>query len=795
MKKRPLMWWIICFILGIILSEKLEWTAFTAVLIFFVAIKPWELYWKYLYPKERDDKIALYRKGIRNSTIVIICAVFASLGYLYTAYFVTSRTMEISNYITKEHEIFGTVFKEPKRGQYYYEYFLKDVIIDGKEISSNIRFQGKGKFEFGEKLKIIGKVEVPKGARNKGGFDYKKYLMTEDTFGTVKAENVQKMEYDKSLINEMEDKILFWGHIIREKCKEFAAKSLPEIEAGIERALIVGDEEGISDEINEKYIQSGMIHLLVVSGSHVAALILLAVSLLRLFGINGLKGKYAIIFLLLIYIVVTGVTPSIIRAGIAAIIILAGEIIGRQNDSLTTITLVGFLILIFNPMQIYGVGFELSFAGAGGIIIAYPIVCKWLRILPKVLKEGVAVTVAAQMFLLPIMIYNFNKIYFGGIASGMIATGLTWLIMMIGIVAFIIYLVINPIGLMINKVNLMLIDLLNLIANVFSGIEFLQVTVITPNVIEIIFYYLLLLYGLGLIKIEKKKLIWGIISMLILIIGIRLLPKDMTITAIDVGHGDSIAITAPNRSVMLIDTGPKVPGTNGPDLNHSCLAPLVPLSTSAEFLLDKGFRHVDMLVLTHFDEDHTGSAISIIQNLNVNKVAISINSKEKEEYKQLLPYLEKRNIETIFLEEGMSFSFDNAEFYVLSPKESDIASENNDSVCLMMEYLGTKTLFPGDLEEEGEEALIKSGKSLEADILKLGHHGSITSSSENFIRAVEPEIAIISVGTRFKSIPSEIVLKRMESIDAKVYRTDKMGAVEVIIPKNNNIKVITHLTE
>lgn len=252
---------------------------------------------------------------------------------------------------------------------------------------------------------------------------------------------------------------------------------------------------------------------------------------------------------------------------------------------------------------------------------------------------------------------------------------------------------------------------------------------------------------------------------------------------LDVGHGDSILITTPYRKLILIDTGDSY--SNNGKIYDSGKQTVVP------YILDNGYKKVDLLILSHLDSDHIGGLNSVIESLDVRNVGISINSQLKEEFYKVDKIIKSEKAKKLYLSKGKSFYIDGVKFEILSPAKKDsIATENNDSIVILMTYQGKKVLFMGDLEAEAEKELIENNVNLDVDILKVGHHGSITSTTEELVEKTTPLVALISVGNRFKSIPSSKVLNRLGSVYSKVYRTDKMGEIKVII-KNSKIYVNT----
>jgi competence protein ComEC len=191
-----------------------------------------------------------------------------------------------------------------------------------------------------------------------------------------------------------------------------------------------------------------------------------------------------------------------------------------------------------------------------------------------------------------------------------------------------------------------------------------------------------------------------------------------------------------------------------------------------------------LIILTHLDEDHIGGLKKIIENLDVDSVAIGRNSKNHAKLADIKNMLNKKEVELEFLSNYDNFKIDNVSFNILNPNKELSDNENNNSIVVLTEYGGIRTLFTGDLETDGEKLLIKKGEDIKADILKVGHHGSGTSTSEDFVSKVNPKVSIISVGKRFSSIPDDKVLERLSS--TKVFRTDRIGGIKVKITKDKH---------
>lgn len=250
------------------------------------------------------------------------------------------------------------------------------------------------------------------------------------------------------------------------------------------------------------------------------------------------------------------------------------------------------------------------------------------------------------------------------------------------------------------------------------------------------------------------------------------------VTMIDVGQGDSILIQLPfNRGTYLIDTGGTLRFATDEwkerkksfEVGEDVLVP---------FLKSKGITTLDKLIITHGDMDHAGGAFALMEQINVKEVVLPNIEEQSELEQRLIDKCEEIKVPVYFASQGDRWSAGNTEFVVLSPKEKTATDKNDASIVLYTELGGLKWLFTGDLGVEGEEKIIDTFKHLKVDVLKVAHHGSKTSTGEEFLEKIQPKVALISVGlnNRFGH-PHQEVVDRLKEHDIIIYRTDEQGAI------------------
>lgn len=251
--------------------------------------------------------------------------------------------------------------------------------------------------------------------------------------------------------------------------------------------------------------------------------------------------------------------------------------------------------------------------------------------------------------------------------------------------------------------------------------------------------------------------------------------NELRIYFVDVGQGDSTVIKTPKGKNVIIDGGEE----------NTVLLP---------YLLDRRINKIDYLIVSHFDSDHAGGCAQILENLTVSNLVISKQIEKTDLYNQIMLVAMKKKINIIVVKAGDKLNIDGMQLIFLHPQEELIPENgmNNNSIVFKLQYNEFSMLFTGDIEEVAEKELIKIyGNNLKSNILKVAHHGSKTSSIEEFLKQVNPQIAVIGVGRENKfGHPSSSTIENLKNINCNIYRTDRNG--EIIIKINKSIKIKTY---
>lgn len=538
--------------------------------------------------------------------------------------------------IPEEIKVEAIVISNAKEKEYKDEYIIKV-----KAINSNKKYNGtqlklsiknnKNKLEYGDKITFTGEFKEPEVQRNYGGFDYKQYLKTKKIYGLVSTNKIEKVEKGKY------NKLLIFINQINQKIVGNSNKILEKEEASLLAGILIGNKENLSKDVQESFRNSNLSHMLAVSGAHVTYVILGITFIMEKSKTNKKISKIITIVLLILFIYLTGKTPSVTRACIMAIYIIFASLIYKKPQIFASISISILIILIINPYKILDVGMQFSYGGTLGIIIFSNILKEKIK-LPEFknkrinkfityIKEMMIVSISANLIIFPIVAYHYNTISLTFFISNILAGPILGLIIILGFITIFI----SFISIQISKIPAIIlsifIKLLILIANLSESLPLSKIYVKTPSIFTIIAYYIALAIAIYLIrcrgrarlypirirrrfekiilnKLKDKKFSKRIIAIALIIVFIfqivKIMPSTLKIYFIDVGQGDSTLIITPNHKTILIDGG-------GSETNESYD---VGKNTLLPYLLDRGVTKLDYIFISHFDSDHVRTAYS-----------------------------------------------------------------------------------------------------------------------------------------------------------------------------------------
>lgn len=649
--------------------------------------------------------------------------------------------------------------------------------------------------ELGDEIIFSSKFEAPYTARNEGCFDYSQYLKTKKIAGSVMAQKENIKVVGKNKGNMFYKIITNLRNILIEK----TYKILPKNEGGLCIGLLLGEKSGISSNVENSFRQASLSHMLAISGAHISYILLGISTALTFLKIHKKITKIFIIFFLLIFMFLAGGSPSIARACIMAILNLIAEVIFRKADTFNNLGISTFIILLFNPYALLDISFQLSFGGTIGIVtfveLLYNIRLKKKGITKKkdmkvqesvtkkqekkysvfiykiliYVEQTMIMSLAANIVITPIMLYNFSSLSLVFIISNLLATPIMGICLILGMI-FMVSLIISPFAYVISIFLKPLLKIFILIAELSSKMPFSKVLMPTPKIWQIIIYYFIIIIYFFKDKLQiiyphmlknYKKLIAFCVILVIIPYLLTFIPTNKTeIYFIDVGQGDSMLIVTPSKKKVLIDGGGSEFGSF--DVGEQTLLP---------YLLNKSILSIDYILFTHFDSDHCQGLLTVLENIKVKNVIIGEQGKESENFEKFSKLVKLKKVNVITVKAGDRLKIDkDCSFEVLYP-ETDLIKQNilnNNSIVTKFWYKEYSILLTGDIEKIAEERLIRKYKDtnkLQANILKVAHHGSKSSSIQQFLDEVKPEIALIGVGEKNTfGHPNDGVIERLENL-------------------------------
>ncbi|NQV40840.1 MAG: DNA internalization-related competence protein ComEC/Rec2 [Candidatus Marinimicrobia bacterium] len=627
---------------------------------------------------------------------------------------------------------------------------------------------------------LFGRLQLnkPRDKRNPHEFDYARYLAGKDVYYEAFLEDAGEVSVyprgDTSVRLFMQD---VQGMISRHFHEYLTPRS-----AGILSALILGEKSEIEETTRNDFANTGVIHVLAVSGLHVGYVSLI---LITIFGLARLPHQIqmgCVIMGLFFYVGLTGSAPSVMRASIMASLMIVGGLLERKPDIINILASAAFIILIISPEQLNNIGFQLSFLAVLSIVTLFPVfkgMVSGLQIsrsgfgkLISPLLDLFLVSLAAQLGTLAITIFYFQKIPIISLGANLVVVPLIGVIVATGM-SFLILGSFFPILAQLWAATLEgAIDIMLWFVQFCAGADWAYITVRSIQPYELILL-LTAIFSITVIKGGKLIKFWLILVLLWLCAqSWQSLLKDphLEMVVLDVGQGDAILIHAPNGNTILIDTGLRF---GGKDMGEDVILP---------YMQYRNWSKLDLLVMTHPHNDHIGGAQFLIENIEVKKVLMPEIEYESYGYEKLCDIIDTKKIPSSSVFAGYTDStLKPIYFRVTGPRRYDHESRpsniNNTSIVIQLFYGESSVLLPGDGEERIEHDQLHLGGLLKSDLIKAPHHGSKTSSTQEYINLVKPQVCLISLGLKNKfRHPSKVTLDKYEQLGSEIHRTDLEGA-------------------
>ena len=622
------------------------------------------------------------------------------------------------------------------------------ISINKKEkVKANYYFKNKKEkirilkiIDIGDNVTIYGNLAEPEVNKTKELFNYKKYLQRNNIFYIQKTNKIVLNSKSNNIFINIKKKII-------KRCNNPYLK-----------VFILGDKSLIDKITLSNYRDLGISHLFAISGMHITLLSSILLKILKKLSIGEEKRYLIVIIILLIYLFLTGISPSILRAVLFFIFFSINKIYYFYIKNTNIYILVLIISLLYNPNYIYDVGFLYSFSISLSLIAMSDYINKYNSYLKKLFITSLISFIVS----IPITLYNFNSINTLSIIYNL------FYVPFISIIVF-------PLSIItlflpfLNSIYNYVINILEITSNALNRINFLKFNFCSLDKYFYIIYIVFIVLFLYSLKINKKK--YTLFLLLVLIIHYVYPSIDNYLYVLDVGQGDSSLLHYQNTNI-LIDTG-------GNKYNSVITNITIPI------LKKRGINRIDYLVLSHGDFDHMGEAINLVNNFKVEKVIFNCGSYNDLE-QELIKVLDKKHIK--YYSCIKELNIDKNKLYFLQTKEYD--NENDNSNVIYTELNGYKFMFIGDASVTTEKEILSKYNLPDIDVLKVGHHGSKTSSSKEFINEINPKYSIISVGKNNRyGHPNKEVLENLK--ESKIYRTDQDGSIMFKII-NNKLKIETY---
>ncbi len=625
-----------------------------------------------------------------------------------------------------------------------------------------------------------------------GSFDSPKWLKSQGLVGFGRLESFEVLSHRWTF-----DKA--FSHV-RKFLKGYFSRYLSPAESGLLIGLLAGDRSSIPDTLQNGFRRAGIVHVLAISGFHIVLISGILLLLLKATRMPHSVATAISIVLMLAYAPVTGGSPAVYRAVFMFSVVQVGLLFERKADSLNSLGVALFFLTVFDPDILWNVGFQLSAAATAGIIAfgkRSPFTAKseFLKKsrLWKFLEDGIFgaiwITLVATVSTAPFLVWSFHSLSPISILGNICVVPLVSLGMQAGIFALIL-----PVPFFASTFCQAAGFLFRISAFLVERISAVTLASITVGPFPA---WILILAGLGILTASAfRKNTWArrVSLGIFLILGGYLVWNECEkkwnarweVAVLDVGQGDCILVRSPRGEAFLVDAGVNTGKRN------------VARDRIIPFLQESGIWKLKGLIITHPDLDHFSGAEILLREFPVETLWTQECARvtEKKEWLSVLSTAMEKNVAIQDLRRGMLFRettrqgphrTSSWEMRVLHPAPFRCGETNSESIALRLEGIGGSMLLTGDLTKEGERKILATDIPLRADVLKLGHHGSKTSSSREFLEAVDPRIAIASNGRKNKfRHPHREVTERLDSLGIPLLNTSQKGTVTVTFDKNGH---------
>ena len=709
--------------------------------------------------------IATWKKNSATVAKIIATIIFFVIGAVRFYAVDNLPADDISKFEGQTVKIVGTIRDEPQikifPNETTQQRFIVEVSSAGKNSASGAIIvtsyykpeENLKPARIGDKISAEGKIKFITNYKNPGQID---------SVTRLKSDGITaRMSAGKNGVEIEQVEGSFWIKFlriiaaIREHYKESMAGVMSSEDAAAIFAMLFGGYAGLNPELVEDFATTGIVHILSVSGSHMSLLANVTAALCLILKLPRWLTLFLGIFVIGSYTLLSGMLPQVVRSACMGILVFTGTALQYENISARFLTLTALAMLINQPLLIFDISFQLSFSATAGLLYIAPELRILMRELPRWVSTPAAMTISAQIASLPIVIWYFNQVSLSSVLANVFVMPILEFVIVGGLLGGLVALVLPFFGKIFFVAESLIFGAAAEINRLFANLPFSAVQVPTLGIAAGFIYYLVLIFRRA-----------EILILLIILLAVNFFKAvgDLEVNFIDVGQGDCCVVFTPNRKCLIFDTG----GVREKvfDVGGRVVIP---------YLKHENIFEVDTIFLTHAHEDHSGGAGTIIKKMPVREIITANESKS--EYAAVFG-ISAENLNNLRVGQfGEVFKIDGVTVEILyAPK---IGTGNEISNVYRISYGNISFLITGDLIKENEADILRENINVQSTVLKVGHHGSKTSSSEEFLRAVNPKVAVICVGYGNNFGPPRAeVIENLEKINAKIYRTDLNGLIK-----------------
>ena len=621
----------------------------------------------------------------------------------------------------------------------------------------------------GQRVAAELRLHRPVGFRNPGSFDHPAQLRRDGIalVGSARADRLRPLTVDRPP----------WPARVKRWAVARIAGEVPDTSAALLTGLLLGERAALPRDTDDAFRRAGVYHVLAVSGFNVALVSASVFALLTVAGVPRRATAVAAAAALVAFALVVGGQASVIRATVMGLLVLGGIFLERDSQMPNALALAALLLLAWRPGDLWDPGFQLSFAATAGIVYgAAPAAAALVRAqCPPRVAATLGVSAAAQAAVLPVMVTHFNQVSLIGPLANLLVVPLAGAATTVGLFALAAAALSDLIGSVGLSLAWALAVALRLAVWLAAAVPWALVYAPAPGPFAMAAWLAAAVLAAAAGTRRARRAALGLaLGGLAVAAWPLLLPGEgrLRVTFLDVGQGDAALVEVPGGGRLLVDGGPG--GSARFDVGERVVAP---------FLWNHGVGRLDVVAVTHADADHSGGLAAVLRGLGVGE--IWENGRWPAGHEGVVAALDRARAPRRVLAAGQRLRVGEALLTVLNPPGPErpplaSAGENDHSLVLRLDWRGVSFLLTGDLTAGGEEVLLDARAPLAVTVLKVGHHGSRSSTGVPLVNASRPVVAVISVGPRnpFRH-PAPEVVQRLAESGARVYRTDRDGAVIV----------------